>query len=502
MGQDEVGLEVLPPPPGYSTSNQDEGFVMPTSFTIHKQGDSEVKFNIRGNSGSTPLSIACTYKNTEDDFEARVNLLLRTDENASPLATVKYSRHSAELEFTNTSPPSNITMYYRLLGDRNATHSFNVNTPQRTGFEWRNLGDGEGWKLYMGSRPEVLAIGALNMGSDKPTRFEFTDLEMVKELDEQCKLSLRKPGGGTNQEILRRIQAGDDFGTVIEHARELGKRKRSPSPSLLARQQPSEWTTIRGILPRTPIASSAAVDPIVLPTHASTPPHPLPLPSPPINTPTSPKDAILGLLKLSQDGKPDLVLLNEARPKEHCDLRLNELSVSYWTRVPISNRSASTLISTFLETDNSVVGFIDKDLFLTDLVQHNPTFCSAFLVSSILYLACFAHTASDDRAATLAHSFFNDSERLYRVEKLSDSLTTLAAINIFSLGCFSHGKGNLGQDLLLSAYEMGKRMDLYGLDLSSPEVRGFQKLSSSHPVPQASWGTFNWLTDVNSSFTP
>ncbi|EXL44524.1 hypothetical protein FOCG_13494 [Fusarium oxysporum f. sp. radicis-lycopersici 26381] len=330
----------------------------------------------------------------------------------------------------------------------------------------------------------------------------------VKELEDENRSfralfqSLRKSGGGTNQEILRRIQAGDDFGTVIEHARDLGKRKRSPSPNLLARQRPSEWTTIRGILPRTPIAPPAAVDPIVLPTHASTPPHPLPLPSPPINTPTSPKDAILGLLALSQDGKPDLILLNEARPKEHCDLRLNELSVSYWTRVPISNRSASTLISTFLETDNSVVGFIDKDLFLTDLVQHNPTFCSAFLVSSILYLACFAHTASDDRAATLAHSFFNDSERLYRVEKLSDSLTTLAAINIFSLGCFSHGKSNLGQDLLLSAYEMGKRMDLYGLDLSSPEVRGFQKLSSSHSVPQASWGTFNWLTDVNSSFTP
>ncbi|KAI1039523.1 hypothetical protein LB505_002631 [Fusarium chuoi] len=157
MGQEEVGLEVLPPPPGYSPTNQDVEFILPTSFTIHKQGDSEVKFNIRGNSGSTPLSIACTYKNTEDDFEARVNLLPRKDENALPLATVKYSRHSAELEFTNTSPPSNITLYYRLLGDRNATHSFNVNTPERTSFEWRNLGDGEGWKLYMGSRPEVLA---------------------------------------------------------------------------------------------------------------------------------------------------------------------------------------------------------------------------------------------------------------------------------------------------------------------------------------------------------
>ncbi|KAF5662082.1 regulatory CAT8 [Fusarium denticulatum] len=297
----------------------------------------------------------------------------------------------------------------------------------------------------------------------------------VKELEDENRSlwslfeNLRKPDGRMNEEILRGIQAGDDFGTVVENARDnQGKRKRSPSPGSLTRQRPSEWTTIRGILPRTPVASPAAVYPIVLPIHAS--PSSVPLPSPPIDTPTSPKDAILGLLTLPQTGKPDLVLLNEARPKEHCDLRLNELSVSYWTRVPISDRSASTLISTFLETDNSAVGFIDKDLFLTDLVQHNPTFCSAFLVSSILYLACFAHTASDGRAATLAHSFFNDAERLYRAERLSDNLTTLAAINIFSLGCFSHGNESLGQDLLLSGRQMGKRMNLYGLDPTSSEL--------------------------------
>ncbi|KAF5706155.1 regulatory CAT8 [Fusarium globosum] len=329
----------------------------------------------------------------------------------------------------------------------------------------------------------------------------------VKELEDENRgfrtlfESLRTPGDATNQEILRSIQAGDDFGTVIGHVPDLdnGKRKRSPSPSLIARQRPSEWTTARGILPRTPIASPAAIYPIVLPIPAS--PSPPPLPSPPIDTPSSPKDAILGLLTLSRDGKSDLVWLNEARPKEHCDLRLNDLSVSYWTRVPISNRSASTLISAFLETDNSAVGFIDKDLFLTDLVQHNPTFCSAFLVNSILYLACFAHTASDGRAATLAHSFFNDAERLYRAERLSDSLTTLAAINIFSLGCFSHGNDNLGQDLLLSGRQMGKRMNLYGLDPTSSEVRGFHELSSDSSASQASWGTFNWLTEVNSNFT-
>jgi len=220
----------------------------------------------------------------------------------------------------------------------------------------------------------------------------------VKELEDENRSfrtlfeSLRRPGGRTNQEMLRRIQAGDDFGTVIERAQDPGsngKRNRSPSPSLMARQRPSEWTTVRGILPRTPIASPAAAYPIMQPIPAS--PSPPPLPSPPLDAPSSPRDAMLSLLTLSRDGKPDLILLNEARPKEHCDLRLNDLSISFWTRVPITNRSASTLISTFLETDNSAVGFIDKDLFLTDLVQHNPTFCSAFLVNSILYLACVSN---------------------------------------------------------------------------------------------------------------
>ncbi|KAH7265496.1 uncharacterized protein BKA55DRAFT_685962 [Fusarium redolens] len=413
MGQDEVGLEVIPPPPGYSTSNQHENFVMPTSFTIHKKGDSEVKFNIRGNTGSTPLSIACTYKNTEDDFEARVNLLPRKDENASPLATVTYSRHSAELEFTNTSPPSHITMYYRLLGDRNATHTFNVNTPQRTGFEWRNLGDGEGWKLYIGSKPEVLAIGALNMGSDKPTRFEFTDVQMakhevdsdqlkkrVKELEAENRNfralfeSLKEPDAGTSQEILERIQAGDELQTVVKDARGLlGKRKRSPGPTTMSSQRPSDWTTCRGISPRNPNTSPTAVNPVVLPLQASTRSlPPTPLASPPIHT----------------------VLLNEARAKEYCDPRLNDLSVSYLTRVPISNQSAATLISTFLETYNFTAGFIDGNLFVTDLVQHNSTFYSAFLVSSILFLVRVTHAASDYRAATLAQSFFNYSKQLPR----------------------------------------------------------------------------------------
>ncbi|KAH6957147.1 hypothetical protein DER45DRAFT_595824 [Fusarium avenaceum] len=184
MCQDDIDLEDVTGQAAPAVRD----LVLPNSFTIHQQGDSETKFKLRGNAGSSSLSISCTYKSTEDDFEARVNLQSGTDENAPPLATVKYTRHSAELEFINAIPPKHIDMYYQLIGDRNAMYSFGVNLPQRMLFEWRNIGDGEGWKLYVDSKPEVLATGALNMGSDKPTRFEFMDIQAVDELSEECKL--------------------------------------------------------------------------------------------------------------------------------------------------------------------------------------------------------------------------------------------------------------------------------------------------------------------------
>jgi hypothetical protein len=184
MGQDNIALEDVT---GQAASGVRD-LILPNSFTIHQLGDSETKFKVRGNAGSSSLSILCAYKNTEDDFEARLNLQSGTDENTPPLATVKYTRHSAELEFVNAIPPKHIDMHYQLIGDRNAMYSFGVNLPQRMLFEWRNTGDGEGWKLYAHSKPEVLATGALNMGSNKPTRFEFMDIQAVNELSEECKL--------------------------------------------------------------------------------------------------------------------------------------------------------------------------------------------------------------------------------------------------------------------------------------------------------------------------
>lgn len=72
----------------------------------------------------------------------------------------------------------------------------------------------------------------------------------------------------------------------------------------------------------------------------------------------------------------------------YCDNRLKNLRMEYWTGVPITNEYAAAVISFYLQTDHSFVGLFDADLFLTDLTERRNAFCSPFLVTSLMYLAC------------------------------------------------------------------------------------------------------------------
>ncbi|KAJ4078958.1 hypothetical protein NW761_011704 [Fusarium oxysporum] len=73
---------------------------------------------------------------------------------------------------------------------------------------------------------------------------------------------------------------------------------------------------------------------------------------------------------------------------QYCDSSLEKLRISYWTKVPVSNKLAATLISFYIETDHKIMGFFDADVFLEDLVECRRRFCSAFLVNAVLCLAC------------------------------------------------------------------------------------------------------------------
>ena len=82
------------------------------------------------------------------------------------------------------------------------------------------------------------------------------------------------------------------------------------------------------------------------------------------------------------------IVLSEAGTRPYCDSRLKDLDISYWTKVPISDASAATLISLYLESDQTILAFIDADLFVGSLVDRTPRFCSSFLVTAMLYVAC------------------------------------------------------------------------------------------------------------------
>lgn len=69
------------------------------------------------------------------------------------------------------------------------------------------------------------------------------------------------------------------------------------------------------------------------------------------------------------------------------DNRLWKVKIRYWTTVPVTDRLAAELFSTFLEVELPVYGFFDPDLFVRDLVMQDMRFCSSLLVNSVLFWA-------------------------------------------------------------------------------------------------------------------
>lgn len=76
------------------------------------------------------------------------------------------------------------------------------------------------------------------------------------------------------------------------------------------------------------------------------------------------------------------------QPHALCDPRLAKLDITGWTKVPITSTLAAHAISLYLKTDHPLLGFLDPDLFISDLTDGKTEYCSSLLVSSLLYWAC------------------------------------------------------------------------------------------------------------------
>ncbi|KAH8662132.1 hypothetical protein BX600DRAFT_312268 [Xylariales sp. PMI_506] len=176
-----------------------------------------------------------------------------------------------------------------------------------------------------------------------------------------------------------------------------------------------------------------------------------------------------------------------------CDERLNSLKVQFWTTVPVSSTFAAKILSLYLKTDHPLLGTFDADLFVHDLVNQQQRYCSSFLVNCVLYWGCQMYSAIDKTANDYAYRFCDEAERLWEVEKRSDSILNMAGIQMLSLAYIGHGKDHYVLQYLSAAVQMGKRLGLLGVDRSTA-TRELSKipegLHQAHAF--AAWGIFNW----------
>lgn len=82
-------------------------------------------------------------------------------------------------------------------------------------------------------------------------------------------------------------------------------------------------------------------------------------------------------------------LLGAGPPRLHNepDSRLKDLEIAKWSDVPIKSSEAATMITSYFYSDHPLLGILDADLFIDDLVAHRPKFCSPMLVNALLCLS-------------------------------------------------------------------------------------------------------------------
>jgi len=67
---------------------------------------------------------------------------------------------------------------------------------------------------------------------------------------------------------------------------------------------------------------------------------------------------------------------------------LQKVDLTLWMELPIPNETAVRVIALYLNNDYPVLPLFHADLFLQDLCQNRPYFCSVLLISALLGWAC------------------------------------------------------------------------------------------------------------------
>ncbi|KAI0143121.1 hypothetical protein GGR57DRAFT_508186 [Xylariaceae sp. FL1272] len=142
----------------------------------------------------------------------------------------------------------------------------------------------------------------------------------------------------------------------------------------------------------------------------------------------------------------------------YCDARLAQLDITFWTQVPIGNEAAAMIISSFLQTNHPVWGYIDADLSVIDLVDKKLRFCTPFLVNALLTYICVPLDAGEFPVLLTMLWRYGPRHRgpMRSDDRAKDTMTTL----------------------LQDGRAMAKRLNLLGLTHSTNHDAAFQRLAA------------------------
>ncbi|KAK5102803.1 hypothetical protein LTS08_003603 [Lithohypha guttulata] len=183
------------------------------------------------------------------------------------------------------------------------------------------------------------------------------------------------------------------------------------------------------------------------------------------------------------------------------DTPLVTVSAWPWTTATDDDTLVSHLISMWLTWDKPMFDFIERDLFIRDMQtgHHDVTYCSQFLVNSLLAVACpysdFPEArSSHGRTSELMRSFLNDAK-----EHLSND-TSISITKAQGLGLLFIAHSVLGQDAL--AVEIFQQADdtcrALESQLTASSGAGVSKVDSTFrkALNKTRWGLFNLSTLV------
>nr|XP_036587345.1 C6 transcription factor [Colletotrichum truncatum]KAF6798287.1 C6 transcription factor [Colletotrichum truncatum] len=182
------------------------------------------------------------------------------------------------------------------------------------------------------------------------------------------------------------------------------------------------------------------------------------------------------------------------------DNRLRTIEVSHWTPVLIPNDLAARCISHYLEVDHAVFPLFDTNLFINDLIEVKPYFCSTFLVNALLCWASKSYTPLDADASNWTLPLFDQAQKDAADLSLPNTLTTMAALQLLNMTASAYNKHDLSFQLTQESLTLGRLMGLFNVRTEEESARSWLEDHNDwiRAASYTSWGVFNWVSLVTS----